>query len=51
MSKPGRDWHLSVTDEAHTANIAPVGQHSAEDFTVKADDTTESDVLTPRGNE
>jgi hypothetical protein len=37
----GGHWRmLSVTDGAHTANIALLGQYSADNLTVAADDTT-----------
>ena len=29
-----------MTDGAHTVNVALLGQYSADDFTVSADDTT-----------
>jgi hypothetical protein len=37
-NQAGTGSTLSVT--AHTVKIAPVGQYSADDFTVTADDTT-----------
>ena len=39
-NQAGTGGTLSVTDGAHTANIALLGQYSADDFTVAADDTT-----------
>jgi hypothetical protein len=39
-NQAGTGGTLSVTDGAHTANIALLGQYSADDFTVAAGDTT-----------
>jgi hypothetical protein len=38
-NQAGTGGILSVTDGAHTVNIALVGQYSADDFTVAADAT------------
>jgi hypothetical protein len=39
-NQAGTGGTLSVTDGAHTANVALLGQYSADDFTVAADHTT-----------
>jgi hypothetical protein len=39
-NQAGTGGILSVTDGTHTANIALLGQYSADGFTVAADDTT-----------
>ena len=39
-NQAGTGGTLSVTDGAHTVNIALLGHYSADDFTVAADDTT-----------
>ncbi len=39
-NQAGTGGTLSVTDGAHTVNIALLGQYSADDFTVAADSTT-----------
>ncbi len=39
-NQAGTGGTLSVTDGAHTVNIALLGQYSADNFTVAADDTT-----------
>ena len=39
-NQAGTGGTLSVTDGAHTVNIALLGHYSADDFTVTADDTT-----------
>jgi len=39
-NQAGTGGTLSVTDGAHTVNVALLGQYSADDFTVAADSTT-----------
>ena len=39
-NQEGTGGTLSVTDGAHTANIALLGQYSADGFTVEADGTS-----------